>query len=219
MLHKELSLLENGLMHSELTNGIRQNICSGKWFLVYFDSGNCCSLFLVMFFASLATCNFFFLYLLNYFLLALRSRMVPCLSPHQHHRSEAYERRGANMFLAANMLSCLAFFFWCLLSTTLVPWRPNKETTLSGLLSAYPPFSQVRDIVNSCMWTVVFHSHLWICPIPIGVIGFDLKLFPIPFVAAAGKAAVLLMDFVGSKFDSLLTTKASSLLKQYNLYI
>lgn len=72
------------------------------------------------------------------------------------------------------------------------------------------------------MWTLVFHRHcgfhhLQISLILIAVIGLDL--FLISFGAAAGKAAALLMDFVGLIFDSILTAKADSLLKHCHLCI
>lgn len=156
----------------------------------------------------------FFLCLLSCWLLALRSR-------HQHHRFGGYGRRGSHMFLLANTLSPLAFLFCNLLSTAVTPWRPSKETSPSGLISA--PFL-VKGIVSGCIRTIVFHSHwwfhhLWFWLIPIAFVGLDLKLFPIPVVTTAGKGAVLLMDFVRSKFDSPLLTKASRLLKLYQLYI
>lgn len=59
------------------------------------------------------------------------------------------------------------------------------------------------------MWTLVFHRHCWfyvISPILIAIIG--LGLFLIFFVTASGRAAALLVDFVGLIFDGILTAKA-----------
>lgn len=172
---------------------------------VYFDLGYCCSLFLVTSSTSLAV--WIFLPLSFEFLTpCLRSRMcftASTLQPVEY-------RRGSNVFLVADM-SSLAYLLW-----------ETKKQAQMVLLSAFPLTQAFR--YAECIWNIIFQRiwyfyHLWLCLIPIEVIPLDLKCFPLPFVMAAGKAAVLLMDFVGCKFDSSLTAKASSLLRQYHLCI
>lgn len=118
---------------------------------------------------------------------------------------------SVQLLLVVNMLWFLASLFSSFLFTA---WRPSKET-FQGFLSAPPPFL-VKDIVSGFMWTLIFHRHCWFHHLQISlilkaVIGLDL--FFISFVTPAGKAAALLMNFVGLIFDSILTAKADSLFK------
>lgn len=107
---------------------------------------------------------------------------------------------------------------WLICCDALLPLSPTSFSQLGGqtkkqvqgFLSA-PPRFLVRDIVGGFMWTPVFHRYCWfhhlrISPILIALIGLDL--FLIFFVTAAGRAAALLMNFVGLIFDSILTDKA-----------
>lgn len=104
----------------ELTGGIVPKVCSGKWFSVYFDLGYCCSLFLVTS-STTSLAVWIFLPLSFEFLTpCLRSRMcfiASTLQPVEY-------RRGSNVFLVADMSTCL-------------PVVRNKETSPNGLLSAF----------------------------------------------------------------------------------
>lgn len=211
MLYKELSLLETWLMWSELTHGIRTKGPSGKRLCLFWLRS--------MLLPSLCV---FCLCAVPIFSPLTLELLAPCCQIQgglacAASAPQIWGSKVSNKLLLVKMLRCLASLLSYFLFTA---WSPNKETS-QGFLSA-PPSFLVKDIVSGFMWTLVFHGHcwfhhLWISLILTAVIGLDL--FLISSVTAAGKATALLMDFVGLIFDSILTAKADSLLKQCYLCI